>query len=432
MDLQERLQEEVGRLQTEVIRLIADLVRIPSENTPPTGGELACQEFVASYLRELDLEVDLYPLESISGLDRHPVFHPGRNYSNRPNLAGVLRGEGGGRSLLLSGHIDTVPRGSAQWCHDPFGAEIDGNCLYGLGANDMKAGVAVILMTLRVLRELGITLSGDLLVETVVDEEFGGANGTLAGRLKGHNASAAIICEPSHESICPAMRGGRTAHITLRGNAGGILFLGNSGARAIDQLGYLLGRIREFADRRLREVRVHPLYEGNADPVPVWVTKVSTGEWGMREPVSVPDKCRVEVYWQAMPGESKEEIDSEFFAWLDEIVTARPDLFPYKPQVDFPIRWLPGSAISPEEPLVKNLGESFRAITGQAPIVAGINGACDMFVMHQCFNTPAVLFGPSGDNIHAPDESVELDSVARTLATLVDFVTRWCGVANDK
>ena len=129
--------------------------------------------------------------------------------SGRPNVGSRRKGTGGGRSLILSGHIDTVPRGTQPWTRDAFGGEIDGNRLYGRGSNDMKAGVGINLFMAEAVAALRLKLAGDLIVETVADEEFGGVNGTLAGRLRGYVADAAIVTEPSFLRICPAQRGGR-------------------------------------------------------------------------------------------------------------------------------------------------------------------------------------------------------------------------------
>lgn len=140
-----------------LVEILHDLVRTPSENTPPFGGEEACQERIADWVRELGWNPLLYPLEEVPGLSEHPAFFAGRDYRNRPNLGVRLRGSGRGRSLLLSGHIDTVPRGSLPWTRDPFGAT-EGNLLFGRGANDMKGGVATNLFVLEALRRLNIRL----------------------------------------------------------------------------------------------------------------------------------------------------------------------------------------------------------------------------------------------------------------------------------
>ncbi len=207
LELQRTLADYVERRQDRLVEITRELIRIPSENIPPRGSEGACQTWIAQKLAACGLQPDLYSLSEVSGLATHPLYFPGRNYTDRPNLGARRKGSGGGRSLLLSGHIDTVPRGTQDWTRDPFGGEVDGNRIFGRGSNDMKAGVAINLFVMECVTELALPLSGDLLFETVVDEEFGGSNGTLAGRLRGYNADAAILAEPSSLRICPAQRG---------------------------------------------------------------------------------------------------------------------------------------------------------------------------------------------------------------------------------
>lgn len=427
-----RLAGMAAACRNDLIKTITELVQIPSENTPPVGAELECQRYLCNRLSKMDLAVELYEPDLVPGMTDHPVYKAGRDYTNRPNLIAVRPGSGGGRSLLLSGHVDTVPRGSESWCRDPFGAVVEGNRLYGLGSNDMKGGIAASLLVLELLRELGIHLKGALMMETIVDEEFGGVNGTLAARLRGHNADGAILCEPSQNVICPAQTGGRTVHIKLRGNSSGILFDDKPQARSVDQLYYILGKIEEFSRHRRITAPVHKLYAASADPVPVWITKIHYGGWGPKEPVTLPTNCRIEMYWQAMPGEEQRDIEQEFFSWLDVLVSERPQLFPTKPEVEFPIRWLPGSAMDSRNELVTGLAETYAQITGSTPEIQGIGGPCDMYVFHQHFHTPAVLFGPKGGNTHAPDEWVDLDSVMLTAETLARFVCRWCEVDWDR
>jgi acetylornithine deacetylase len=293
----------------------------------------------------------------------------------------------------------------------------------------MKAGVGVNLFMAEALRELGIRLKGDLIIESVSDEEFGGVNGTIAGRLKGYNGDAAIITEPTFLKICPAQRGGRTVQITLN-STGGILSEGKFPTGVIDAIRYFLVKMLGFAEQRKRTAPVHEIYAGLVDPVPVSITKLTTGPWGTGEPITIPETCQIEMYWQTMPGEKQQDVEREFHEWFDGIVKVAPGLFPVKPRVEFPIRWLPGSAISLTEPLVTELEECVKSAVGQKAVVQGFDAPCDMYVFHQAFNTPAVLWGPRGDNTHAADEYVEIDSVVAAAKAQFQFVCQWCGVAD--
>lgn len=427
--LEHEVVDYVERRRDRLTGIVRDLVRIPSENTPPTGAEGACQRYAAELLLDCGWDVEVYELDSVAGLREHALYLEGRDYTGRPNLGARRRGTGGGRSLLLSGHMDTVPQGTQNWTREPFGGEIENGRLYGRGANDMKAGIAANLFIAEALAGMGKRLRGDVIIESVVDEEFGGANGTLAGRLKGFNAGAAVISEPTGLRVCPAQRGGRTAHLTLRGG-GGILSSGKYPPGAVKQLAYLLERFEKFADQRRRCAPPHPLYSTCPDPVPVSITKIFTGPWSMNEPITVPEECRIELYWQFMPGEDREAVDREFLGWLDCAIASCPDLFPIKPRVEFPLRFLPGSAIPDSDPVVRELAESAGHALGQKqPPVVGIEGACDMFIFHS-FGIPAVLWGPTGGNTHGADEYVDIESVVSAAKALLLFVCRWAGVEN--
>jgi acetylornithine deacetylase len=92
----------------------------------------------------------------------------------------------------------------------------------------------------------------------------------------------------------------------------------------------------------------------------------------------------------------------------------------------FPARWLPGSAISTEEPLVTELADCATRVMGTAAPVVGFEAPCDMYVFHMLTRTPAVLWGPGGGNAHAADEYVEIDSLIAAAKVLLVFVHRWC------
>jgi hypothetical protein len=166
-----------------------------------------------------------YTPDEAPGVISHPLYWPGRDYINRPNFAARRNGTGGGRSLILSGHIDTVRAGSRKWTYDPFGGDVEGNHLYGRGSNDMKAGIATTLVIVEALARLDVRSRGNLIFESGVDEEFGGVNGTLAGRLMGFNADAAVIASPLSCALSGTARRPHSAHPFRRtqpGNPGSL------------------------------------------------------------------------------------------------------------------------------------------------------------------------------------------------------------------
>lgn len=278
---EEKLVDYVSKNRDRLFALIQDLVRLPSENTPPSGSERECQRYIASRLSAAGYAPELYEIGDVAGIAEHPLFVPGRHYAGRPNLAAKRKGANGGRSLILSGHIDTVPHGTQPWTRDPFSGHVENARLYGRGSNDMKAGVGISLFLVEALSDLNLRLAGDLTFETVIDEEFGGVNGTIAGRVRGYVADAAVITEPSFLRICAAQRGGRVAHITFKAS-GGILTDTAFPVGVIDQVTHFLTGVRAFAEQRRRNCRPHPLYVHHCDPVPVSVTKLFTAPWARK------------------------------------------------------------------------------------------------------------------------------------------------------
>jgi acetylornithine deacetylase len=215
------------------IAALADFVRIPSL----TGEEGAGQEHVAALLRGLGAEVDctepdidamfaafpdiaqypthwqhdlILPYEELptSAALRESGLAPVLDYRGRPNVVGVLKGSGGGRSLILNGHVDTVtiePR--EAWTRDPFGAEMDGGMMYGRGASDMKGGLMAAILAVAYLREAGVALRGDVIIQSVVNEDHAG-NGTLDLVRRGITADAAIVLEPTENQVFVTHPGG--------------------------------------------------------------------------------------------------------------------------------------------------------------------------------------------------------------------------------
>ena len=213
---------EVDRAFDGQVELLAALVRCPSVRGETNG----VQAVVAGALRRMGLEVQEVGIdgEAIAAL---PGYSPAEwDYDGLIQVVGTLPGAapggaaaGGGRSLVLNGHVDVVPaETAADWRHDPWGAEIEAGRLYGRGACDMKAGVAAVLGAVGAIRRAGIVLRGDVRVQSVLDEECGG-NGTLALLAQGFRGDAAVIPEPTGLALPAACVGVLWGRIRVRGRA---------------------------------------------------------------------------------------------------------------------------------------------------------------------------------------------------------------------
>jgi acetylornithine deacetylase len=431
MDPRVFARDTVARYHDEIIQVMTDLIRIPSENKPPLGYEKAVQEYMADYLKRAGLTVDLYQPDQVDGLVGHPDFWPGRDYTDRPNLSSMLKGKGGGRSLLLTGHSDTVALGENEWSKPPFGAEIHDGKMYGLGASDMKGQMGTMLVLFKALAEQGVPLRGALTFESVVDEEEAGVNATIAGRLRDGPMDAAIVAEATALNIYPAIRGALILHFLFK-SEGTWLETGSKGkqADAVEQIGIFLAHLDELRASR-RNHAVPDLYASYPDPFPATVTKVYAGGWGSQVPIAVPPLGRIQLIVETLPGEEQASVWNEVETWLDSVIDRHKEAFPIRPQMKLGLRWMHPTEMDPAHPLVTTLSDCSAQVAGQAPVVKGAPYQCDMWALHRTFNMPAVVFGPAGGNSHAADEYIDLGSAFAFAESLVLFILEWCGVEDE-
>ena len=153
-------------------------------------------QYPSSWQQELDLPLKFEDKCTYEQLSRSK-FAGVLTYKGRPNVVGIKKGQGGGCSLILNGHIDVVTVGdSNDWIYGPFSAHIENRRLYGRGACDMKGGLIAMTAALEAIIRSGIRLDGDVILQSVVNEEHSG-NGTMACVARGYTADAAICAEPS-------------------------------------------------------------------------------------------------------------------------------------------------------------------------------------------------------------------------------------------
>lgn len=307
----------VARHRRELVDTLRHFVAIPSENRMPYGDEYQAQEEVARYLRALGFQVDMFSPDAPQGVTAHPAFMAGRDYRSRPCVVGRRPGTGGGRSLLLSGHMDTVGRGLDQWLHPPFLGQVKDGRLYGLGAYDMKGGLVAGLLAYRCLVELGVTTSGDVLFESVVDEEFGGANGTLAGRVKGYAADLAVVPEPTGGIICPTHRAGAMLRFSFERRDADVArstVSSTSRPNPIAAAARYVALLQEFNDDRNR--RPAPaLYKDNPEQ-PLELFQIKAGDTSYAFGDRNPNQCYVNAWVECDPTVTEQQLLQQLDAFM--------------------------------------------------------------------------------------------------------------------
>ena len=423
--LQSRIERWVNDHAEDVLQLTEALIRFQSEQRVPTGWEKECQMFVAETLRGMNLELDIFEPSEVSGFTEHPAYWKGRDYRNRPNVVGIWRGANSkaARSLMFSSHADVVA-GLEGGRFPPFTPVRQGDKLYGRGANDMKGGLASSIVAVRCLQALGVQLQGDVYIESVVDEEMGGSNGTLASRVRGHHADACIVPEPNGMCVSPAHRGGGMWDITIKGTPG-MPFGASSLINPAYGIGHLVAAIEAWEQARNQQITPHPLYESTPG-LPVVLSRITAGDFEPGTGNSVPSDAELEVWVEVYPGTTLDELYQDFIGHLKRVAAQTPVIQRCEIDVTQVIRFLPGSEIPKDHPIVQTVGNAYEQIVRRPPEVRGAPFACDVYIFNLYSPTPCVILGPRGANAHATDEWVMIEDLVALTKIFALTAAEWC------
>jgi len=408
------------KTSAEVIQLLSQLVQCETENRPPYGHEAAGQAIILKAYEEIGLETHKLCPADLPEYPNHPAFLP-RSFDGRENAVGIWRGSGDGKSLLLTGHMDVAPKEPMPWTvTQPYVPLIQNGRMYGRGTADMKAGLACAWEAVRRLKEQGFVPKGDVILESVVDEEYAGANGTVAGRLGGYNADFGIILEASGLNICPACVGGLVILLSVQGIAG-MPYTGEEIGNPAYDIAELIQLVRQFSEKRMAEAPKPSLWDGTVQGAQVVITKVKAGEVGEEGQLSTPINAWMEIVMQSYPGEEEEELLGSLRRFMDEHYHDPAGL-----SIVREYRYCRPAMTDARHPAVQMLSECGKQYTDLARI-CGAMFSCDMFALTEIGNIPSVIFGPVGARLHAPDEWVDLESMETCIKTLMDFIVKWCG-----
>ena len=424
-----RVVDAIADRRDALVALASDLIAfdtITHTAGSPPRQERALQEHLAALLRGHGAEAELHEPDA-AALRPHPMVPADLEFDGRPQLVARFRGSGGGRSLLLNGHVDVVdaePR--ADWTQrDPFVAEVRGTLLYGRGACDMKGGVASMVIAACTLAELGIPLAGDVIVNTVTEEESTGAGGLFAARTL--RADAAIVPEPSGLVVWVACRGSLLPRITVRGRAGhaGIHQLPperGGAVNAIEKMAIVLEAVRRLREHWARRPS-HP-YLSAGDCVP---TIVSGGEWL----VSYPASCTLECHIEYLPDRADEagygsRVEQEFSEWIWEATRQDDWLLLHPPEIVWGVGGVPPAEVAADEPIVQTLLAAGGDLD-QPQMLGGLDNWHDGATLTVEAGIPAVCFGP-GDvhRAHTVDEFVPIDDLVACAQRIALTAMRFC------
>lgn len=387
------------------------------------GQEGAAQMYLAGFLESLGCEVDVFEPDN-ERMKAYPGYNQGHSYTGRPDVVGTYRGTGGGKSLILNGHMDTMPSGDLdRWETDPWKmTERDGR-LYGLGTDDMKGGLSALVLALELVLSMGIKPRGDILVQSVVDEE-GGGNGTLACADRGYRADGAIIAEGSNLEVFAANRGawlvqadveGIPIHASLKG----------FGVNAIDKMIKVIDSLRELETKWMTTKR-HPLL---APPT----FNIGCIEGGVAAS-TVAESCRLKFDVEYFPSEidafgvrhtvDKDEVARE----VEQHISLMCQGDGWLKEHPVKLQWY--QDCSPFEtdtshPLVQTLADISGEVTGKR-VISGMTAGCDARHLTNILKIPTVVYGPGSCHFaHKVNEFLPKDQFFMAIETYAKMIMKW-------
>jgi len=367
----------------ETIFLTRELIKINTVNPP--GNELPAAEFLASWMEKHGYEVHIQKFEK-----------------NRGNIIGVIKGSGEKPSLILNGHLDVVPIGRREeWSHDPFGAEVVENKIYGRGSTDMKGGIAAMAVAGYMLIKESVRLKGDLIVSAVAGEEVDSIGAKYFAESPWFkNSMGMIIGEPTAMDLVIAHKGALWVKIKTYGKAahGSLPHLG------VNAILHMVEVIKKLTE-----------YKFKFEPVKLLTPptmNVGTINGGIKTNV-VPDYCEITVDMRTLPTQNHEEIIKDLNDMLKELQEKIPN---FKAELEIINNRHP-LMTDPNSPIVLEAKNVYKEVLNIEPEPKGVTYYTDAseFILHPgC--PPIIIIGPGRMELaHKPDEYVEVDMLSKAL-----------------
>lgn len=390
------------------------------------GNEKEVQIFIKKHLDDMNLTTTLFSPDP-ERLSSYKNFgKPEWDYEDRPVLVGEWKtnGEKIGKSLILQGHIDVVSAEPKHWWdEDPFTPKIVGNKMYGRGILDMKGGVAAIIYAVKALQKANIKLGADLQIQTVIEEECTG-NGALALLDKGFVADGALIPEPTGLRGIHSQLGVIWVRVKVKGS-GAHVERAEMAQNAINKATVLIQALDEYR-KHINAQPKHPEFKHHSHPLNVNVGVGHGGDW----PSSVPNEYTFEARIGLYPGTDPSDVQQEVKEWLLEAAKQDEWLKDNPPEITFYGFHAPGYTISKDSELYQSIASAHQQTTNQEMESLAFTATTDIRAFGE-FGIPATCYGPSGANMHAPNEYIDLDSLKTVTKTIAAFILDWCKERNE-
>lgn len=391
-DAERHVARYIAERADEILEFTCDLIRTPSVNPP--GDEVAVSAVIMDRLAHLGVTE-----AEIAACEPH-----------RPNVMAHVTGASPGRTLMLSGHIDTKPPGDmAEWKTDPFEPTIVDGKLIGLGSGDMKAAVAAMVYAAAALKDLG-EFPGKLSLALTADEENGSRVGSKWLAAEGYiDADVCVIGEPAgvHEEW-------ESIHLVSRGAAlFKVIVSGTQMHSSIsDQLPAVNATLKmaELALKMQRELREYLTFDEHpycrfGPTVNVGVTASSGVTYGV-----YPGRAEFATDVRTVPGMTEEQVQADVQRFLDDAMAADPEL---NAVLDWYLM-VGATEIDGAHPVVRALADASATVLGRAPRLDAFPGATDAAYIQVAAGVPCIAsFGPGMlPHAHSPNESMNATGAA--------------------
>ena len=392
-ETEERLLSFINR--DELVRLTQDLIRIDSVIRPETGNtEAGVVRFIAAWIRK---ELGVEPLiEEV--------------LPARENIILTIDSGQAGPCLMFEGHTDVVSEGNRDlWRHDPFGGEIEDGKIYGRGSCDMKAGLAVNLLTVKAMLKSGVEYKGRMRLGLMCDEEDQ-MLGVQDYIKKGHadDVDACLVSEPEENQLCLSMKGALRAIVKVTGKmAHGAMPL--AGINPSIRMARIILAFEVFEKAEMERCGKDEFLGWPS----VTFTVVQSPPAGEPAQLNVmPAESIAYVDIRTIPGQEHEEVKKQLQEALNRLAADDPD---FHAEIEF-IADKPVVSMEKDEPIVMIVAEAYRDITGREPVYNGVPGATDGTFLRDLKGIPSLVNGPGPRHVpHQTDEYVEIEELFESL-----------------
>lgn len=411
MNIHEMIYKKSIELEEQTIELLSDLVSAETTDYKEENG----QKIVRSFLNNLGAEiVEVQP--DAQKLKKYTEFNVGHTYENRKSVVGTIKGRniGIGKSLLLHAHIDTVfPAAPNEWNTNPFKPEILDGKFFGLGASDTKGSLATMLMAIKLIRDLGIELDADIMLQSVVDEEAGGGNGSLACIDAGFRTDGVIIGEPNNLKPMSAHVGSYALRVIVQGQSShaNVKWKGVSAFEKAFPIITALMNLEKKWNKRTYDLLPNPV-------ITIIELKVGDGS------ITIPARCEMLINYTYLPdgydyyGEllstiNDSIIDDPWFEKNNLKFEKHHDCGPYyyNPKGDFATT-------------VKKIASQ---VLDKKITITGMACGADARLYANVGNMPTMIVGPGNiDDAHQPNEFVLVEELTKAVQLYASLIVEWC------